>query len=203
MALIWWGLLSTGPRRVQASPDPTEDTLTTYGQRGSGRILTRRLGRHLSEQPLVLERIATGNPWPTAYRGVVLLGGWNPWKARGVLHDRQTLDDTTGTHGHLLRWGKSQLVTHPRPVQDGASTEPHPTADGFMRSEPSLRVSATASVPRARADRGDGPGDGQPPPDAVAIPPAATSVVPTPLPWRKHLCATGPARPPRFGFHNG
>jgi len=32
-----------------------------------------------------LERLEPDNPWPSAYRAVVLLAGWNPWKARSVL----------------------------------------------------------------------------------------------------------------------
>jgi hypothetical protein len=34
-----------------------------------------------------LEGLEADNPWPSAYRAVVLLAGWNPWKARSVLAD--------------------------------------------------------------------------------------------------------------------
>jgi 4-amino-4-deoxy-L-arabinose transferase-like glycosyltransferase len=55
---------------VPGSPDLNEQTLTTYGRLGGGRIEARRLGRNRREHPVVLERsdwllLATGDQGTT------------------------------------------------------------------------------------------------------------------------------------------
>jgi hypothetical protein len=55
---------------VPGSPDLNEQTLTTYGRLGGGRIEARRLGRNRKEHPVVLERsdwllLATGDQGTT------------------------------------------------------------------------------------------------------------------------------------------
>ena len=37
-----------------------------------------------AEQFAALEALLPGNPWPSAYRSVVTLAGWNPWQASSV-----------------------------------------------------------------------------------------------------------------------
>jgi hypothetical protein len=55
---------------VPGSPDLNEQTLTTYGRLGGGRIEARRLGRNRREHPVVLDRsdwllLATGDQGTT------------------------------------------------------------------------------------------------------------------------------------------
>jgi hypothetical protein len=40
-----------------------------------------------------LEALEPANPWPPAYRSVVLLAGWNPWRAHAVAREAEARHD--------------------------------------------------------------------------------------------------------------
>ncbi len=56
----------------------------------------------------LLQTLEPGNPWPPAYRSVVLLAGWNPWRAHAVAsaaargHQEPVLDALADVSGALL-----------------------------------------------------------------------------------------------------
>jgi hypothetical protein len=74
-----------------------------------------------------LQEIDPNNPWPAAYRSVVLIASWNPWKARevaaaanqrnpdAVLQGLADLAASLG--GDLRRWNAARRSV-PRAVQD-------------------------------------------------------------------------------------
>ena len=43
-----------------------------------------------SQQFAALQQLLPDNPWPAAYRSVVLLAGWNPWAAVAVADAART-----------------------------------------------------------------------------------------------------------------
>ena len=42
-----------------------------------------------ANQFAVLENLLPQNPWPSAYRSLVTLAGWNPWKASSIAKKAQ------------------------------------------------------------------------------------------------------------------
>jgi 4-amino-4-deoxy-L-arabinose transferase-like glycosyltransferase len=84
-----------------------------------------------------LERLDPRNPWPAAYRSVVLLAGWNPWQAARVAEAGQRrhpdavlrgLADLSGALGGDLRRLTSLPTTLPAAVDrvSRAMAAPHP-----------------------------------------------------------------------------
>ena len=63
-------------------------------------VLENRPGA-AAEQFAQLQKLLPENPWPAAYRSVLLLAGWNPWGAAAAA-------DSAGS-GHLVVVGLADL----------------------------------------------------------------------------------------------